>query len=82
MSDMVVTNQQKELLDIKLLISRSAITEMEIISIENGTNNSMEVFLKYIHALDCYFYLSNKNNEVLNFQNLIKQIDNSNNPGN
>lgn len=49
-----------------------------ISAIENGSKNyTIDAFLSYINAVNCYFYLANKDeDDDLNLDKLVKNIDN------
>ncbi len=54
------------------MVRNTGLTYQQIQAIEEGTGNySIDAFLTYISALDCYFYLANKDGG-----DLIEQSDN------
>jgi transcriptional regulator with XRE-family HTH domain len=60
----------------KTLSQATGMGEDKILDIElNRTNYSIDHFLKYIQALDLYFFLSEKEGEHLNFDHMLKKSD-------
>ena len=60
----------------KKLSEITGMTETQILDIElNRRNYGMDNFLKYIQALDLYFFLSEKEGEHLNFDHMLKKAD-------
>lgn len=54
------------------MVRLTGLTYQQIQAIETGSGNySIDAFLTYVTALDCYFYLANKDGS-----DLIKQADN------
>lgn len=52
----------------------TGLTENQIASIEKGlTSYTIDSFLSYVQALDCYFFLANKDGEHLNFDHMKKK---------
>jgi len=46
-------------------------------SIEVGSNNyTIDAFLSYINAVDCYFYLADRGDKHLDEEDFLKNIDN------
>ena len=54
----------------------TGMTRRQIMDIEKGeTNYSIDSFLAYIQAVDCYFYLADKEGKHLDSDHMIKKSD-------
>lgn len=52
----------------------TGLTQNQIAAIEKGeTSYTIDSFLAYVQALDCYFFLANKDGEHLNFEHMKKK---------
>lgn len=55
----------------------TGMTQEQIRSIEKGDRSyTIDSFLAYIKAIDCYFYLANRDGKENDLDNLVKQMDN------
>jgi transcriptional regulator with XRE-family HTH domain len=60
----------------KTLSEMTGMNETQILDIElNRRNYGIDNFLKYIQALDMYFFLSEKEGEHLNSEHMMKKSD-------
>lgn len=61
---------------LKTLSSMTGLTEAQIIAIEMNRNNyTIDSFLKFIQALDMYFFLSEKEGHHLDFDHMFTKSD-------
>ncbi len=60
----------------KSMCQKTGLSETQILDIElNRKNYTIDSFLKYIQALDCYFFLSEKEGHHLDFDHMISKMD-------
>jgi len=60
----------------KTLSQATGMSETQILDIElNRRNYTIDNFLKYIQALDMYFFLSEKEGHHLDFDHMLKKSD-------
>ena len=63
-------------IDINKIIHLSGMRKSQILDIElNRKSYSIDEFLRYIQALDLYFFLSEKEGHHLNFDHMINKAD-------
>jgi len=60
----------------KTLSEKSGLTEAQIIDMElNRRNYTIDSLLRYIHAMDMYFFLSEKEGHHLDFDHMLTKSD-------
>jgi transcriptional regulator with XRE-family HTH domain len=60
----------------KTMSQMTGMTETQILDIElNRRNYTINNFLKYVQALDCYFFLSEKEGHHLDHEHMISKMN-------